>query len=683
LAVLLAMVLALSLLPAAVPSIAVADEFDSLVFDPDKAYVGVDTIAPAGAFTETLIYKTYEVDSYITNPVIGHNWLFGPSENFSKMYIHVPVSYGSTVFESSSLDNASIMLKVNWGGDMAFPASATGFRSDPALVTALSEGWIVVDPSIRGANCISTGPNGEVDYNYGKAPYSVACLKAAVRYLRYGANGATIPGNKEKIFATGTSSGGCGTVTLAATGNSTLYADALSDLGAAPGRDDIFGTLASCPIVPRDYTDDAVAWQRFFWLDFAGVDTSTMTAEQKQGLAINQGLVESFKAFEPTLGLRAQYSAGSVAEGDLITTDNLHEYYLPYLKDSILTYLNNLGSKAAIDTYLSESRGSMVRSSLLNPVYAADGVTVTDIAGSAEDIWKLYIDYVYQLPGFGGPALAGKGLDPTLPDYLYDKPYISPNIQNNGVLSRADSTGYTTAGTQTFGKPTDYAVTYSPFGLSWITDPSNQGVTVSQEYLDLYKLQSDSLNPLKFILSAEETGATVAPNWFIRTGAADTVTPVTMFLNLATGLENEGYNVNAGLVWDQGHGTSSEWPQFFAWAKTLPDVLTVTFDYNDGVTPAVVVNVLEGSTVAMPQDPVREGYDFLGWFAGDTMFDFSAPVMSSMVLLAAWQLQSVVNPPSVLPATGDSLFWLSVAVAGLIVGAAGIVFARRARRRQC
>jgi putative cell wall-binding protein len=443
----------------------------------------------------------------------------------------------------------------------------------------------VVDPSILGVNCTGTGPNGEAFWNYGKAPYPTAMLKAAVRYLRYGSNATTIPGDKEKIIANGFSSGGCGTVMLAASGNATLWNDAFEVLGAAPGRDDIYGTLGSAPIIPRDYSDQAIAFLRFFALDFSTVDKTGFTDDQLVDVKVNEALVKSFKEWVPTLGLKAVKDTGSVHKGDAITADNILTYYYPYVKDSAIKYLNNLGKtggRAAIDAYLESSRGNAtlgytLRKDMLIPKFDSDDVTVVDLCaadGSVIDtdddikwFWKYWIEYVYRLPGFGGSIV---GNDAGRVDYGFDKPYISPNIGDNGVLAQANSAGYTTVGTQTFGKPTDYAAAYSPFGLDWIEANTNK--KISSEYRELYKMQCLSMDPMYFIRNANELGVTVAPHWFIRSGAADSIALPATFCSLATTLEDFGYDVNAGLVWDLGHAPTTEAQEFFTWwdtAKTL------------------------------------------------------------------------------------------------------------------
>lgn len=66
---------------------------------------------------------------------------------------------------------------------------------------------------------------------------------------------------------------------------------------------------------------------------------------------------------------------------------------------------------------------------------------------------------------------------------------------------------------------------------------------------------------------------------------------------------------------------------------------TVTFD-SDGGTAVESQRVRRGSTASEPTAPTKEGYTFVGWFDGDTQFDFTTPIRSSLTLKAKW----VSNP---------------------------------------
>lgn len=47
--------------------------------------------------------------------------------------------------------------------------------------------------------------------------------------------------------------------------------------------------------------------------------------------------------------------------------------------------------------------------------------------------------------------------------------------------------------------------------------------------------------------------------------------------------------------------------------------------------------VEEGKTINKPSAPTKEGYSFLGWFLGDTEYDFSKPIKGDITLTAKWQ----------------------------------------------
>lgn len=69
-----------------------------------------------------------------------------------------------------------------------------------------------------------------------------------------------------------------------------------------------------------------------------------------------------------------------------------------------------------------------------------------------------------------------------------------------------------------------------------------------------------------------------------------------------------------------------------------PELVTVTFD--DGLGGVTTERVEKNTAVGRPADPVREGYDFLGWFASDEAsepWDFTQPVTSDLALAARWE----------------------------------------------
>ncbi len=68
----------------------------------------------------------------------------------------------------------------------------------------------------------------------------------------------------------------------------------------------------------------------------------------------------------------------------------------------------------------------------------------------------------------------------------------------------------------------------------------------------------------------------------------------------------------------------------------LPEKYTVTFNADNGSTP-VEVEVEKGKTVAEPNDPVKAGFTFEGWFLGASEFDFQTPIVADITLVAQWE----------------------------------------------
>lgn len=83
------------------------------------------------------------------------------------------------------------------------------------------------------------------------------------------------------------------------------------------------------------------------------------------------------------------------------------------------------------------------------------------------------------------------------------------------------------------------------------------------------------MNPMPFIL-ARNAGR--ARHWWIRVGAKDSDTALTVVGNLAVALENAGDDVNTAMYWDAGHGANEDADAFIEWmgrisASGAPDRL--------------------------------------------------------------------------------------------------------------
>src|SRR5690554_3691015 len=73
---------------------------------------------------------------------------------------------------------------------------------------------------------------------------------------------------------------------------------------------------------------------------------------------------------------------------------------------------------------------------------------------------------------------------------------------------------------------------------------------------------------------------------------------------------------------------------------------TVTFD-SDGGSDVEAQVIAFGENANKPEDPIREGYSFIGWYLNEVEYDFSKPIDSDIKLVAKWEEEKVtVTEPS-------------------------------------
>ncbi len=81
----------------------------------------------------------------------------------------------------------------------------------------------------------------------------------------------------------------------------------------------------------------------------------------------------------------------------------------------------------------------------------------------------------------------------------------------------------------------------------------------------------------------------------------------------------------------------SDWDSDYAKIGVYSEnMVAVSFDPANG-EPINAVLVAEGSAVKMPEDPVRTGYTFDGWYLNGELFDLSTAVYDNFDLIAAWK----------------------------------------------
>ena len=186
--------------------------------------------------------------SYCSNPA---------NESYEKLAVFVPADYfeatdnGDGTYTCSLKSDATVGSYTAATAPIVMPINTPGYSAQKAL----SDYTDVSDYTDQGFIYVHAGCRGRDD----GAPAGVTDLKAAIRYIRY--NSGVIAGDTESIFTFGMSGGGAQSAIVGATGDSELYNDYLTAIGAVEGVSDaVAGSMCWCPITNLDTADASYEW---------------------------------------------------------------------------------------------------------------------------------------------------------------------------------------------------------------------------------------------------------------------------------------------------------------------------------------------------------------------------------------------------------------------------------------
>ena len=108
-----------------------------------------------------------------------------------------------------------------------------------------------------------------------------------------------------------------------------------------------------------------------------------------------------------------------------------------------------------------------------------------------------------------------------------------------------------------------------------------------------------------------------------------------LVLSSCTGVSprNSGNSLSSYSNLTPSNNTSSENNQSFK-----EQTYVISFNSNGG-SSINSIEVKEGELLSRPTDPVKEGFDFAGWYKNSNLteeYDFSKPVRESFILHAKW-----------------------------------------------
>jgi hypothetical protein len=462
---------------------------------------------------------------------------------YQSMYIYVPAS-------SYQDARKAIVLQVNNAGWMSSPARDI-IRDGSAFLStsdtdntgaALKAGYIVVSAGTRSRGLQST--NGDWA---GKAPAVVVDAKAAIRYLRH--NDATMPGSAERIVITGTSGGGGLSVAVSASGNSSDYYPYLMAIGAAgidaagksTIRDDVFATIAYCPINDLGNSDLAYEWQ------YSAVRTADNTAAGRYTPASQAASAQLSAQYSTVLnGLHLKRSDGSP-----LNAKTMPQAIVALVKASVEGALKRGEKIPALGEDFEIARRGPPGAAVGTVKFRNDWLTLE--SGQVRTIdYAKYLRFVAAnqtlkgVPAFDATASTG----------------------NRGVSG--ENTLFGSAKVE-YSNFTQYAWDHNDVkgdgsgvddtGIAWTSHLAGPGAELAR--------QIKMTSPLPYLRT---TTTTVARYWYVRHGLLDRDTSFAVQATLAAAIQNNSAvkDVNFKIAWMQGHAGNYDVQEAYAWlAETL------------------------------------------------------------------------------------------------------------------
>ena len=504
----------------------------SIVFNPED--YSTKTMNANG---ETVTFRAYEHLVYVKKP-------YEPESQMLSIYIPEAYLKGGSI-NGFTAETAPIFMPNDVGGYMpgtiVEPQEESRHGGANAALYALSNGYVVVSPAIRGRSL--KAKNG---YETGKAPALIVDYKAAVRFLRHNRKAGRIPaGDTEKIIASGTSAGGALSALLGATGNAKDYVPYLKEVGAVKERDDIFASMAYCPITNLENADMAYEWMfhdanAYYSKKSADGTGIVITPEQKE---ISAELKEKFAEYLDSLNL--QDSLGNhlnlSPDGNGLFREYIESLYLESAQDAIDT-----GEDVSKTPWITVSEGTAVHMDFdkyISTVKRLKGVPAFDSFDMTTGENNEFGTYDISNKHFTRYALEHSHFV-TVPKLEEEKELAKEKVRQNNLAFPVEK---------------------------WQLRKANLEEQMEKDKLDLSRYMADGqiikmMNPIRYIGDPE---VQTAPHWRIRHGALDRDTALAVPAILAVKLKNDGKSVDFKVPWGYGHDGDYDLPELFAWTDRI------------------------------------------------------------------------------------------------------------------
>lgn len=447
-------------------------------------------------------FIAYENIVYVANP---------KKIESQQLSIYIPAAYlHGGMINGYAARTAPIFVPNGVGGYMPGeikPPSENDKMTHGANTTlaALSRGYVVVSPAIRGRTTVT---NGEY---VGKAPALIVDYKAVIRYLRYNKN--SLPaGHIDKIISNGTSAGGALSAALATMGNAPEFEPYLKEIGAADARDDIFAASVYCPITNLDNADMAYEWI------FSGEKKYYQAMWQKRGANVTAD-----DANNPV-----QSQANAIMSKEEIEISKK-------LRDAFPGYVNSLNLRDETGKLLTlDKKGNGTFKDYIKQKYIESAQSALDKGEDLNSVSWVKIKN-------------GKVVDVDLKKYAA----VATRQKAAPAFDKIDSSS---AENDEFGTTKN-----SPRHFTEIIKQNYSGAIADSEVIKM-------MNPMNFINRPE---VDIAEHFRIRHGAVDRDTSLAIPAILALKLQNRGVDVDFFSPWGIGHRGDYDLDEMFDWIDSL------------------------------------------------------------------------------------------------------------------
>ncbi len=451
--------------------------------------------------------------------IVGVVYCDNPAdESYEQMGIYVPGAYmkatsnGDNTYSCSINSNgqkngftaatAPIVIPVNTAGYKAM-SPPSGFTSKATSYT--SKGFIYLFAGCRGKDAA--------------APSALTDLKSAIKYYRYLSAQGVVPGNTDRIFSFGHSGGGAQSAILGTCGNSALYNDYLTAIGAKVDyRDDICGSMCWCPITNLDMGSEGYEWNM-------GQTRSGLSDTDQN---ISKALAAAFADYINALALKhpstgETLTLSATADG-YYQSGSYYEYVMEIINDAVNRY--NTYNKATVSTYSTTDASALSTFAKANKNatkglgafdnYTKSRTSAGNLLFDPEGVWSHFDKYLAEIVAIYAPTYKS--------DFDVD-------------LAKIDKYG-------------------------------NDVTTRVAMYTPMYYLVSNN----KYYAEGGKGASTVANHWRIRTGIKQGDTSLCTEVNLALALKAYGIeDVDFETIWGQGHTQAEDsgdaTDNFIAWVE--------------------------------------------------------------------------------------------------------------------